>query len=74
MPQFRYSKWDGTQVGFEFDADDIFEELTDELLYHGDLNQALQRLMQRGFMDRNGERVRECERSSKSCGAPARNA
>ena len=32
-------------------------ELTDELLYHGDLNQALQRLMQRGFMDRNGERV-----------------
>src|SRR3984957_13500436 len=57
MPQFRYSKWDGTQVGFEFDADDIFEELTDELLYHGDLNQALQRLMQRGFMDRNGERV-----------------
>src|SRR5580704_3104859 len=57
MARFRYSKWDGTQVGFEFDADDIFGELTDELLYHGDLNQALQRLMQRGFMDRNGERV-----------------
>src|ERR1700722_6534461 len=57
MPQFRYSKWDGTQVGFEFDADDIFEELTDDLLYHGDLNQALQRLMQRGFKDRNGEQV-----------------
>ena len=57
MARFRYSKWDGTQVGFEFDADDIFGELTDELLYHGDLNQALQRLMQRGFTDRNGERV-----------------
>jgi uncharacterized protein with von Willebrand factor type A (vWA) domain len=57
MPKFQYSKWDGTQVGFDFDADDIFGELTDELLYHGDLNQALQRLMQRGFMDRNGERV-----------------
>src|ERR1700722_15942018 len=57
MPQFRYSKWDGTQVGFEFDADDVFSELTDELLYHGDLNQALQRLMQRGFTDRNGERI-----------------
>jgi uncharacterized protein with von Willebrand factor type A (vWA) domain len=57
MAQFRYSKWDGTQVGFEFDADDIFGELTDELLYHGDLNQALQRLMQRGFEDRNGERI-----------------
>ena len=57
MGRFTYSKWDGTQVGFEFDADDIFSELTDELLYHGDLNQALQRLMQRGFQDRNDERV-----------------
>jgi uncharacterized protein with von Willebrand factor type A (vWA) domain len=57
MPRFWYSKWDGTQVGFEFDADDIFAELTDELLFHGDLNQALQRLLQRGFKDRNDERV-----------------
>ena len=57
MPRFRYSKWDGTQVGFDLDADDIFGEMTDELLYHGDLNQALQRLMQRGFTDRNGERI-----------------
>jgi uncharacterized protein with von Willebrand factor type A (vWA) domain len=55
--RFTYSRWDGTQVGFEFDADDIFSELTDELLYHGDLNQALQRLMQRGFRDRNNERI-----------------
>jgi uncharacterized protein with von Willebrand factor type A (vWA) domain len=57
MPKFRYSRWDGTQTGFEFDADDVFDELTDELLYHGDLNQALQRLLQRGFTDRNGERL-----------------
>ncbi|HVA75774.1 MAG TPA: hypothetical protein VNF71_14545 [Acidimicrobiales bacterium] len=57
MTRFRYSRWDGTQVGFDYDADDIFGELTDELLYHGDLNQALQRLLQRGFADRNGERV-----------------
>jgi uncharacterized protein with von Willebrand factor type A (vWA) domain len=57
MGRFTYSRWDGTQVGFEFDADDIFSELTDELLYHGDLNQALQRLMQRGFRDRNNERI-----------------
>src|SRR6516225_3432697 len=57
MRRFTYSRWDGTQVGFEFDADDIFGELTDELLYHGDLNQALHRLMQRGFRDRNNERI-----------------
>jgi uncharacterized protein with von Willebrand factor type A (vWA) domain len=57
MAHLRYSKWDGTQVGFDFDADDVFAELTDELLFHGDLNQALQRLLQRGFTDRNGERI-----------------
>jgi uncharacterized protein with von Willebrand factor type A (vWA) domain len=58
VAKFQYSKWDGTQVGFEFDADDVFAELTDDLLFHGDLNQALQRLLQRGFQDRNGERIK----------------
>jgi uncharacterized protein with von Willebrand factor type A (vWA) domain len=57
MPRFSYSRWDGTQVGFDYGADDAFRELTDELLYHGDLNQALQRLLQRGFRDRNGQQV-----------------
>jgi uncharacterized protein with von Willebrand factor type A (vWA) domain len=57
VSRFSYSKWDGTQVGFDFDADDVFAELTDDLLFHGDLNQALQRLLQRGFRDRNGERI-----------------
>jgi uncharacterized protein with von Willebrand factor type A (vWA) domain len=57
VSRFQYSRWDGTQVGFDFDADDVFAELTDDLLFHGDLNQALQRLLQRGFQDRNGERV-----------------
>ena len=35
--RFRYSRWDGTQTGFEFDADDVLGEVTDDLLYHGDL-------------------------------------
>ena len=56
-PTFRYSRWDGTQTGFEFDAADVFSELTDDLLYHGDLNSALRRMMQSGFKDRNGEQV-----------------
>ncbi len=55
--RFRYSRWDGTQVGFDLDADDIFAEITDDLLYHGDLNAALRRMMQQGFDDRNGERI-----------------
>jgi uncharacterized protein with von Willebrand factor type A (vWA) domain len=57
VTRFRYSRWDGTQVGFELDADDILAEVTDNLLYHGDLNSALRRLMQSGFRDRNNERI-----------------
>ena len=58
MPsRFTYSRWDGTQVGFELDADSVLEEITDDLLYHGDLNAALRRMMQSEFRDRNGERL-----------------
>ncbi len=56
-PRFRYSPWDGSQRGFEVDALDVMEQLTDDLLYHGDLNSALRRKMQQGFEDRNGERI-----------------
>lgn len=56
-PTFRYSRWDGTQVGFDLDADAIFDEITDDLLYHGDLNAALRRLMQQGFEGDDGNDV-----------------
>jgi uncharacterized protein with von Willebrand factor type A (vWA) domain len=55
--RFTYSRWDGTQKGFDLDADALFEELTDDLLYHGDVNSALRRMMQQGMKDRNGERL-----------------
>ena len=55
--RFKYSRWDGTQVGFDLDADALLEEMTDDLLYHGDLNAALRRMMQQGFRDRDGERL-----------------
>ena len=58
MPaRFTYSRWDGTQQGFELDGDALLEELTDELLYHGDVNAALRRMMHQGLRDRNGERL-----------------
>jgi uncharacterized protein with von Willebrand factor type A (vWA) domain len=56
-PRFRYSRWDGTQVGFDLDADALLEEMTDDLLYHGDLNAALRRVLQQGFTDRQGRDV-----------------
>ena len=54
---FQYSRWDGTQVGFDLDADALLAEMSDDLLYHGDLNAALRRMLQQGFQDRNGERL-----------------
>ncbi len=55
--RFRYSAWDGTQAGFDYDAEGLFKELTDDLLYHGDLNAAMRRLMQQGFEDADGNRM-----------------
>ena len=53
-PHFAYSRWDGTQVGIDLDADHVFDELADELLYHGDIIAALRQMMQSGLKDRNG--------------------
>ena len=55
--RYRYSRWAGTQQGFELDAFDVMGELADDLMYHGDPMAALRRLMQEGFEDRNGERI-----------------
>ena len=55
--RYRYSRWDGSQKGFDFDAFDVLSELTDDLMYHGDPMAALRRLMQEGFEDRNGDRI-----------------
>jgi uncharacterized protein with von Willebrand factor type A (vWA) domain len=56
-PRFTYSRWDGTQRGFDLDADLLFEQLTDELLYHGDVNAALRRMMQDGLQGPDGDRL-----------------
>ena len=55
--RFTYSRWDGTQKGFSLDAEGILKELTDDLLYHGDMNAALRRLMREGMYDADGNRI-----------------
>ncbi len=55
--RFEYSRWDGTQRGFEDEVDSLFGQLADDLLYHGDPDAALRRLINSGFRDPNGERV-----------------
>ncbi|NBO32881.1 MAG: hypothetical protein EBT73_03060 [Actinobacteria bacterium] len=55
--RFRYSRWDGTQRGFDVDAGALLDEITDEIIHHGDVNAALRRIMQQGMRDRNGQQV-----------------
>jgi uncharacterized protein with von Willebrand factor type A (vWA) domain len=57
VTRYRYSRWDGTQQGFDLDAESILDEINDELLYDGDLSSALRRLMQRGMQDQNGREL-----------------
>lgn len=52
-----YSRWDGTQVGLDLDADALMAEMSDELLYHGDVNSALRRVMQQGIRDVDGQQL-----------------
>ncbi|MGI8776511.1 MAG: vWA domain-containing protein [Acidimicrobiales bacterium] len=54
---FRYSRWDGTQSGFDVDADGVLSQLTDDLIYHGDLDAALRRLLAEGVTGPDGERA-----------------
>lgn len=52
--RFVYSRWDGTQRGFDLDADVLFDQLTDEIIHHGDVGAALRRLMERGMQTPDG--------------------
>ncbi len=55
--RYSYSRWDGTQRGFEPDADDILAAVTDDLIEHGDVNAALRRLMNDGLHAANGDAI-----------------
>jgi uncharacterized protein with von Willebrand factor type A (vWA) domain len=52
-----YSRWDGSQQGFDLDADAILAEINDDVMYHGDVGAALRRMMQQGFSDRDGKQI-----------------
>ncbi len=58
MSTFRYSPWDGRQQLPAFDADDVLDALSDDILAEGDVRRALQRLMQRGLSGARGGDVR----------------
>ena len=45
----RFSRWDGSQAVPDLDADDVLDELADDVMAEGDLAAALRRLMERGW-------------------------
>jgi uncharacterized protein with von Willebrand factor type A (vWA) domain len=55
--RYSYSRWDGTQRGFEPDGDDILAAVTDDLIEHGDVNAALRRLMNDGMRGAHGDDI-----------------
>ena len=52
---YRYSQWDGTQRIFEVDADELMDQLSDEVLKQGDVMKALRELFRHGFQNRDGQ-------------------
>src|SRR5713226_6490909 len=55
--RYGYSRWDGTQRIEGLDADDILKALSDDYLENGNLQQALNRLMQDGVRSEDGRRA-----------------
>ena len=55
--RFDYRRWDGSQDSLIDDTDSVLAQLTDDLLANGDLHEALQRILNRGWETPDGERV-----------------
>jgi uncharacterized protein with von Willebrand factor type A (vWA) domain len=55
---FRYSRWDGSQHVPDLDADEVLDEIADDILGYGDLRSALRRLMNEGMRPPPGAPMR----------------
>ncbi len=55
--RYSYRRWDGTQDGIVDDADSVLAGLTDDLLANGDLHEAVQRMLNRGWRTADGRDV-----------------
>jgi len=55
--RYDYRRWDGSQESAADDADAVLRQLTDDLLANGDLQEALQRMLNRGWQTPDGDQV-----------------
>lgn len=52
---YRYSTFDGTQDPFALSDEQLMDELSDELMQHGDVQRAMRRLLQRGMRGQDNQ-------------------
>ena len=57
LSSYRYSQWDGTQEPFSLPPEELLDQITQDILTYGDLQTALQRLVERGLQTRQGMRL-----------------
>ena len=55
--RYTYSRWDGTQEVAEFDADELMDALSDDLMSDGDVQSALQRVVRWGLQSDGEQRA-----------------
>ena len=54
---YRYGRWDDTQQVFELDDETLMEELSEDIMAHGDVGRAIRNLLQRGVRGREGDNL-----------------
>jgi uncharacterized protein with von Willebrand factor type A (vWA) domain len=52
----RFGRWDGSQLVPDLSADEIIDALTDDVMADGDINEALRRLLERGWRSSDRDR------------------
>ncbi len=57
MKTFRYSEWDGSQDLFDLDADELMDELGQNLMSYGDLSYSLRMMQRGGYRDSQGRQM-----------------
>ena len=57
LPIYRYTRWDGSQQVFPLDAEDLMDQVSEQLLAHGDFASALRSLLQRGIRGQGDSRI-----------------
>ena len=54
---YRYARWDDTQRVFDLGDEALMDELSDDLIAHGDIWRALRNLSQRGTRGHEGDGI-----------------